>query len=125
MPKENDAGGLSACITIIRAWLSVVELQRQLYVPRWLSACDLPHRGSETHVRCIELDVVECIDKVGPELQSESLSELKVLMQTHVHVGEVRRTQTSELWRAVSESAHRRLGEVSVVGEPLNPHSRD
>ena len=79
--------------SIIRIWLSVVELQRELYVPRWLGTCNLSHRGSQAHIWCIELDVVESIDKVGAELQTETLTELKILMQTHVHVCEMRRTQ--------------------------------
>ena len=73
-----------------------------------------------THIRCIELNVVESVDEVGPELQAEPLSELKILMQTHVYVGEMRRTQSSELRCAIAKSSKCRVGEVSVVGEPLN-----
>ncbi len=91
---------LLACI-IIRALFSVVEFQRQLYVPWGLGAGNLSHRGwrlaglnrcGQTHVRCVELDMVESVDEVGSELQPESLSDWEILMQTHVDVGVVGRT---------------------------------
>src|SRR6266849_2006272 len=113
---------------IIRVLFSVVELQRQLYVPRGLGTCNLSHRGcgaSEAHVRCIELDVVESVDEVASELQTKPLAELEVLMQTQVHVGVMRRAQRSELRCAIAESAKCRGGEVSIVGEPLNAYSRE
>ena len=81
-----------ACL-IIRALCSEVELQRQLYVPWGLGSCNLPHRGSQGHVWGVELDVVESIDEVGSELQTKPLRYLKVLMQTQVYVGVMRRAQ--------------------------------
>ena len=70
-----------ACL-IIRALCSVVELQRKLDVPWGLSTRNLSHLGSQAHVGCVELDVVESIDEVGSELQTKPLRYLKVLMQT-------------------------------------------
>ena len=61
-----------ACL-IIRALCLEVELQRQLDVPWGLSARNLSHRGSQAHVWCVELDVVESIDEVGSELQTKPL----------------------------------------------------
>src|ERR1035437_3751744 len=95
--KKNYAGVINACIIII--WLpnmgstSIIELQRQLYVPGRLGAGNLSHRGSQTHIRCVELDMVESIDEVGSELQPESLRYREVLMQTEVDVAVMRRTQ--------------------------------
>jgi len=85
-----------ACI-IIRVWFSVVEFQRQLYVPWGLGPGNLSHRGSQAHVGCIELDMVESVDEVGPELQPEPLSDWEVLMHTHVNIGVSGRTQSIEL----------------------------
>src|SRR6185437_8935499 len=104
--------------SIIRAKLSVVEFQRQLYVSWGLGACDLSHRGSQAHIWCIELDVVESVDEVGPELQTEPLIKLKILVQTHIHVCEMRRTQPTELRRAIAERAHCRLGKISIIRKP-------
>src|SRR6266852_3150693 len=101
---------------IIRVLFSVVELQGQLYIPRGLGTCNLSHRGSEAHVWCIELDVVESVDEVASKLQTKPLAELEVLMQTQVHVGVMRRAQRSELRCAIAESANCRLGEVPIVG---------
>jgi len=53
----------------------VVQLQRKLNVPWRLGARNLSHRSSKAHVWCVQLDVVESIDEVGPKLQSEPLSE--------------------------------------------------
>ena len=85
-----------ACI-IIRVLFSVVDFHRQLNVSWWLRAGNLAHRGSQTHVGCVVLDVVECVDEVGSELQPESLSDWEVLMQTQVDVGVTGRTQAVEL----------------------------
>ena len=85
-----------ACI-IIRVLFSVVEFHRQLYVSWGLGTGNLSHRGSQTHVGCVELDMVESVDEVGPELQLESLRDWEVFMQTHVDVGVMGRTQPIEL----------------------------
>ena len=69
---------------------SVIEFQRQLYVPGWLGAGDLPHRGAQAHVRRVVLDMVERINEVAPELQSEPLRNREVLMQTQVDIRVVR-----------------------------------
>lgn len=74
-----------ACI-IIRGPISVVDFQRQLYVPWWLSAGDLSHRTSQAHVGCVVLHVVEGVDEVGPELQSELLSDWEILVQTEIDI---------------------------------------
>ena len=87
---------LLACI-IIRALFSVVEFQRQLYVPWRLGTGNLSHRGSQTHVGCVVLDMVESVDEVGPELQPESLSDREILVHAHVDVGVTGRTQSIEL----------------------------
>ena len=71
---------------------SIIELKSQLYVSWRLGAGDLPHRGSQTHTRCIVLDMVEGVDEVSPELQPESLCKWKVLMQAEVNIAVVRRT---------------------------------
>ena len=94
--NDNEAGELLACL-IIRALFSVIEFQSQLYVPRWLGACNLPHRRSQTHVGCVQLDVVESIDEVGSELQPDPLRKGEILVQTHVNIGVVRRTQSIKL----------------------------
>ncbi len=59
---------------------SIVELQRQLYVPGWLGRGDLSHGRTQAHVWCIKLGVVEGIDEVSPELQSEALRQLEVFV---------------------------------------------
>jgi len=64
--------------------------------------------------------VIEGIDEVSSELQSEPLGNLEVLMQTEVYVRVTRRAQRSELRCAIAEGANRWRGEVSIVGEPLN-----
>jgi len=94
--NANDAGEVLACI-IIRSSFSVVEFQRQLYVPWGLGTGNLSHRGSQTHVGRVELDMVESVDEVGSELQPESLADWEVLMHTHVDVGVMGRTQPIEL----------------------------
>ena len=50
-------------------------------------ACNLPHRRSQTHIRCVELDVVESVDEVGAELQAEPLRNQEVLMQAEIDIG--------------------------------------
>lgn len=85
-----------ACI-IIGASCSVVEFERQLYVPRGLSTGNLPHCGSQAHVRCVELGVVEEVDEVGSELQPESIGEREVLVHAHVDICVMWRTQPIEL----------------------------
>ena len=87
---------LLACI-IIRALFSVVDFQRQLYVPWGLGTGNLSHRRSQAHVGCVELDMVECVDEIGSELQPESLHDWEVFMQTHVDVRVMGRTQPIEL----------------------------
>lgn len=102
---------------------SKIELQRQLYVPGRLGAGNLSHRRSQTHIRCIELDMVESIDEVGSELQPESLAHREVLMQTQVDVAVMRRTQISELRRAIAERSNSWLRDLSAIGEPLPTNS--
>ena len=80
-----------ACL-IIRALFSVVELQRQLDVPWGLGTCNLSHRGSQAHVWCVELDVVESVNEISSELEAEPLRQQKVLMQTQIYVRVTRRT---------------------------------
>ena len=77
---------LLACI-IIRALFSVVEFQRQLYVPWGLGTGNLSHRGPQTHVGCVVLHMVESVDEVGSELQPESLTYWEVFMHTQVDIG--------------------------------------
>ena len=107
-----------ACL-IIRGLCLVVELQCQLDIPWRLGAANLSHRGTKAHVWCVELHVVKRIDEVTPELQPEPLRELEVLMQTQVYVGVTRPTQLSELWRAIAEGPDGWVGEVAIIGEPL------
>ena len=90
MPKKNDAGDEFACI-IILVLFSVIEFQSQLYVPWGLGAFDLSHAGTDAHIRCVELDVVEHVDEVGSELQAEPLRKLEVLVQAQVYVCVMRR----------------------------------
>ena len=78
-----------ACI-IIRTLFSVVEFQRQLYVPWGLGAGNLSHRGSQTHVGCVVLGMVESVDEVGSELEPESLADGEVFMHTQIDVGVTR-----------------------------------
>jgi len=82
---------------------SVIEFQRQLYVPHRLGAGDLTHTSvarnriwgyAQTHVWSIVLYVVKEIDEVGTELQPESLRNRKILMQTQVNVGVMGRAET-------------------------------
>src|SRR5258708_24421318 len=101
--------GVIACL-IIRGLCLVVELQRQLDVPWSLGVGNLSHGRSKAHIRCVELDVVECIDEVSSELQPEPLRECEVLMQTQVYVGVTRPSQTAELWGAVSKRPQSRVG---------------
>lgn len=83
----------SLYVILIRDPVSVIEFQSQLYISWRLGTGDLSHRGSQTHVRCVELHVVERVDEVASELQAESLSNREVLMQTEVDVAVMRRTQ--------------------------------
>src|ERR1700745_678937 len=94
---KNGAGEVAAC-PIIRAPCLVVELQSELDVPWRLSAGNLPHGGTEAHVWRVQLHVVKRINEISPELQSEALSELEVLMQTQVYIGVMRTSQPAELW---------------------------
>ena len=87
----NEAGEIFARF-IIRGLFLVIDFQGQLYVPGWLSTCDLPHRGSKAHIGCVELDVIERVDEVGSELQSKLFPDREVFMQTHVYIGVMRRT---------------------------------
>src|SRR3954463_13515789 len=82
---------------------SVIKFQRQLYVPRRRGASDLSHRRAETHIWCVELNVVEGVDKVASELQPEPLCKLEVLVQTQINVRVVGRAQAAELRCAVTE----------------------
>src|SRR5271169_649550 len=84
--KKNAAGVIHACIIIIWVPTSIIELQSQLYVSWRLITRNLPHCGSQTHIRCVELGVVESIYEVGSELHSEPLSNGEVLMQTEVDI---------------------------------------
>jgi hypothetical protein len=68
--------------------------------------------------------VVESIDEVGPKLQSEPLSEQEILMQTQVHIGEMRPSESSKLWSTISKRSDRWCGEVPIVGEPLDAARR-
>src|ERR1700675_1932491 len=110
--------GVCACL-IIRCLLLVVELQRKLNVPWRLSAVDLSHVGAKAHIGCVKLDVVKRVDEIGSELQLEPFREKEVLMQTQVHIGVMRSSQTSELWGAVAKRPGGWVGEIAVVGEPL------
>src|SRR3954453_21336638 len=116
--NANDAGEVRACI-IIRSFL-IVEFQRQLDISWRLRTCNLSHRGSQPHIGCVELDMVECVDEVGSELQSEPLREREVFMHTHVDVSVMGPTQPIELRRAVAKRTNRRICELSGVREPLN-----
>src|SRR5438045_6571985 len=70
---------------------SVIEFQRQLYVPWGLGSGYLPHGGAQPHVWRVVLDVVESIKEVASELQSEPLGNREILMQTQIDVGVRRR----------------------------------
>ena len=69
--------------------------------------------------------MVERINELRSELQPEPFRKLEVLVQAHIQVGEMRRAQGSELRRTITKSADCRIGEVVVVCEPLNTHSRN
>ena len=109
---------MAAC-PIIRALRLVIELQSELNIPWRLSTGNLPHSGTEAHVWRVELHVVERIDEVSSELQLEAFRKQEVLMQTQVHVGETRPTQPSELRGAIAEGSDGWIGEVAIIGEPL------
>ena len=72
--------------------MSEVEFQGQLYVPWVLGGRDLSHTVTQTHVRCVELDVVESVNEISSELEAEPLRQQKVLMQTQIYVRVTRRT---------------------------------
>ena len=72
---------------------SVIEFQRQLYVPGWLGAVDQSHRSPQSHVWRVVLDMVESINEVASELQSEPLCNREVLMQTQIYVRVMWRAQ--------------------------------
>ena len=72
--KKNEADGVFACL-IVRRLCLVVELQRKLNIPWRLGGRNLSYCSSKVHVRGVQLNVVECIDEVGPELQPEPLGE--------------------------------------------------
>ena len=124
--KLMQAQAIYACIRDYTWWLgtSIVYLQSHLYVPWRLSAGNLSHRRSQTHVRSIVLRMIESVDEVGPELHSEPLCDLEVFMHTEIQVGVTRRAQTCELRCAVSEGSSRRLNKVSVVDEPLSAYAQ-
>ena len=114
---------LLACI-IIRALFSVVEFQRQLNVPWGLGTGNLPHRGSQTHVGCVVLDMVKSVDEVGSELQPETLCNWEIFVQTQVNVAVMWRTEIGKLRRAVAECSGCGLCELPIVDEPLTANSR-
>ena len=68
------------------------------------------------------MNVIESVDEVRPELQTEPFCQRKVLMHTHIQIGVTRRPQTCELRGAVSE-ARGGLSEVPIVGEPLSAYA--
>ena len=70
--------------------------------------------------------MIQSVDEVGAELQSEPICDLEVFMNAEIQVEVARRAQSSELRCAISE-ARRRLNNISVVDEPLtaNPHATD
>jgi len=69
--RKKDAGGVAACI-IIRVLASIIEFQRQLYIPHRLGAGDLSHTGiarrklrcAQAHVRSVVINVVKEVDEV-------------------------------------------------------------
>src|SRR5205814_8504869 len=79
--NKNRAGGVDACPMIQHRGL-IVELQRKLNIPRRLGTGYLPHRGPKTHIRNVEVHLVESIDEVATELQFIVFRDLKVLLQT-------------------------------------------
>jgi hypothetical protein len=83
--KMGQAGVCSPAPSYFTGGL-VVQLQGKLDIPWVLRAGDLTHGRSKVHVWSVQVDVVEGIDEVGSELQSEPLCELEVLLQAQVEV---------------------------------------
>jgi hypothetical protein len=115
----------TACI-IIRGLTSIIEFQRQLYVPWGLSACDLSDRRPQTGVGRVVLDMVKGVDEVATKLQTDAFRQLEVFVQARVDIEVARRAQTSQLRCAIPERAGRRAAEVLVIGvtKPLTSYSR-
>jgi hypothetical protein len=65
------------------------------------------------------LDVVKGINEVGTELQREPFGELEILVYAQVHIGVVRSAKTTELGSAIAKGSDSGVGEVAIVGEPL------
>src|SRR5690242_7747115 len=68
--------------------------------------------------------MVEGVDQISPELQSEALCNREVLVQTQIYVAVMRRTKIGELRRAVTERSDSRLRDLAAVDEPLTAYSR-
>ena len=66
-----------------------------------------------------ELRVVERIVEVGAELHLETLSDLEILVYAEVHIGVMRPAKATELDSASAKGSDGWVGEVAIVGEPL------
>lgn len=95
-----------ACLIIRRLQL-IVELKSELDVSWRLCTGDLPQRWTQVpRIRRVGLHMVESIDEVRAELQSEPLRHLEVLMKAEVYVRVVCRPQVAELTWTVAEGSY-------------------
>src|SRR6185312_16222061 len=116
---RNSRHASADCDGRLARYSSIVKLERQLNVPWRLRAGNLAHGRSKAHIRSVVLNMIEEVDEVTPELQSDPFRDWKVLMQAHIHVGITRRPEATKLRSAISERAGGGLNEVVIVGEPL------
>ena len=69
--------------------------------------------------------MVEGIDEVRAELQTEPFGYQEIFVHTSIDIDVTRRSEACELWRTVSERTNCGLSEVVVVCKPLGAYPWD
>ena len=72
----------------------------------------------------LSLHVVKGIDEVGAELQFEPLRDGKVFVHAEVNIGVMRAAKSTELGSASAKCSESWVGEIAIVGEPLEATGR-
>src|SRR5215470_4124836 len=105
------------------AKMSPDQLRSQLVDARRPSAQDLSELwGGYIHLRVHELRMVECIERLQPELKAQPLRNRKVLEQRQIEIIDARRAQ--DVATRGARDARRRLCERGFV-EPRVNRARD
>jgi hypothetical protein len=65
----------------------IVKLKRELYVPCGLRSVDQSEGVTgEVGIRVAQLNVIECVQEIAPELEVFGLCEVKILQQTDIRI---------------------------------------